>query len=440
MAWIPRFSLCGLLLAALLCAPLTAAAADKMQCFKTKKQNVRACKVDITSTPAPADGHNQPQATRDFTVVPNEVTRLVGWIEYDWMNCEPIDSGEWTVGVQPLRGATSTEIRMGSIGDCPGVQFPFNYMRYKWTAPASAPEKKDYFEATWRSQMFVNREKFNIAIAHVEVLGVDWNAGIINAKLWGRSGSSGVVEARFTGSPVNSPTFRSTSSEGPGTIELEFDRTEVRKAKYSELVVKWRTNPALEGKLTPSKPWNVLGNTRYSQYNVPHESACGATTGTYWIVDSLTTCNFTPVTLRVKFATQVHTNGTGVSLSHGTLKAGAATSMRNGTCSQNFPPGSTLEQLFLPVDSVTGSCNIALAANRSLAVYKKLGLKCNADVMLVNNANNTNFGARTREDTCPACNEGFNGTEGHIDHFTDTAACSGNTVGDLGNYWTVQTD
>lgn len=432
----PHAGLRRALLSLMCMAGLIAARDAQAECISGANGKM-LCRISATLSP---EGRVVPNATWAITVWPNRATRLLGWVRVDGNDCST-QSGSWMVTAPPAHGTTATEIVTLAIpsGTCAGTPAPYNFMVYTWTDGAEG-QTKDPFDATWMAGGDASSaEHFDITKAHVKVIDVDWITGHINAKLAAPSGATGVVEARFTGNPVNSPLFRSTGPEGSGQIALEFDRPEVRKAKYSKVTVTWKTNPVLEGKLTPGTPWNVLGNTRYSQYNVPHESACGTTTRTYWIVDSLTSCNFTPVTLRRNFAEQVHINGTGVSLSHGTLKAGAATSMAGGTCSHNFPPGSTLRQLFLPVADVTGSCNIPLVADSSLAVHKKLGLACNADVMLVNGSN-ANFGARIRHDTCPACNDGFNGTEGHIDHFTDTPACSGNAVGDLGNYWTVQTD
>ena len=115
----------------------------------------------------------------------------------------------------------------------------------------------------------------------------------------------------------------------------------------------------------------------------------------------------------------------------------SATSLRR-SCRGHFPDGATVNNSCLQVTGVIGSCNTALAAGTSVATHPTLNLACNANLALVQ-ASNANYGNKTRADTCPACSGDFNGTDGHIDSYSANQACTAHDVGDLGNYWTVQT-
>ncbi len=65
--------------------------------------------------------------------------------------------------------------------------------------------------------------------------------------------------------------------------------------------------------------------------------------------------------------------------------------------------------------------------------------KCNEALQLVNSSN-ANYGTRIAQDTCPGCNKDFNGTQGHIDNYTDHQYCDAHSNVDLGNFWSVQTN
>ncbi|WP_374563852.1 hypothetical protein [Ideonella sp.] len=396
------------------------------------------CLAAVSSSVAPGPGANGPLANRTATVMPNTATRLLGWVEYNRVDCTGV-SGSWAVNTPPTRGTTSTEIVMRTLsnGDCPGVQFPFNFMVYTWT---DADEKNltDAFDATWTSPSFTQPEHFDITRAHVEVQSVDLvNTGDVVLNLFGPTGSTGTVTATFSGTPVSAAPQTTSTSFGPGSATVRIDRPALRKSVYNKLTVTWNLSPkALTTKHKPATNWNVLGVVRYSQYNTPYESACGATTSNVFVVDSLTGCNFTATTLRSRFARQVNLNGTGVSLTNGTLKAGAATTLAT-SCDGHFPPGATEDNSYLQVADVRGACNVPLTADSSLATARHYGVPCNGPIELVA-SDNTHFGGRVRHDTCPACSGDFNGTEGHIDHYASAQACTSNSVGDLGNYWSIR--
>jgi hypothetical protein len=63
---------------------------------------------------------------------------------------------------------------------------------------------------------------------------------------------------------------------------------------------------------------------------------------------------------------------------------------------------------------------------------------CGDNLSLITSSN-TQQAMKYPEDFCPACNTGYNGTNGHIDNYSTSQACSGHSVGDYGNYWTADT-
>jgi hypothetical protein len=61
---------------------------------------------------------------------------------------------------------------------------------------------------------------------------------------------------------------------------------------------------------------------------------------------------------------------------------------------------------------------------------------CGDDILLVTSGN-ANQAEKSIADSCPACSGGFNGTSGHMDDYSSSQACSANSLGDYGNYWTA---
>lgn len=395
---------------------------------------VQRCAASAAEAGAPP-GRIGPQAVWQRSVLPNVEARMLGWVEYNRSTCVG-NSGAWTVDTAPTRGTTRTGIEQLPLnnGDCPGVLFPFNMMYYTWTDTGEA-NLTDSFSATWRSPSFTNAEQFDITRAHVKVESFDMASGELRLTLVGPSTLTGGVEVSFDGNPVSSA-VQAFDARGPGDFSATVDRPALRPSNYNRLVARWKAvDPPLTGRLEPPQPWQVLGTIRYSQYNVPAESACPAATRNVFIVDSLESCNFTASTLRARFATQVNLNGTGNSVAHGTLKAGAATRLGRA-CMGSFPPGAEVNNSYLQVPDVRGSCNVPLVADTSLAVARGAPIACRRELQLVTGAN-ANFGQRIRHDLCPACAGDFAGTDGHIDHFSGAEACSSNAVGDLGNFWST---
>ena len=120
----------------------------------------------------------------------------------------------------------------------------------------------------------------------------------------------------------------------------------------------------------------------------------------------------------------------------------AATAFRR-YCRGQFPRGANNGNTFLQVDSITGSCGTTVSEG-SVAVFPNptaatSPLRCGDDLQLVS-PDNSNFAERQVDDTCPACSGGFQGTDGHVDSYSSSQACTGHDVGDLGNCWTARTN
>lgn len=372
------------------------------------------------------------------TVLPNQKVDLSAWVEYNPFDCSLVSSGAWQVTTPPTKGDVSFGIYSDvlSNGDCPGVIFPYALISYTWTSSDEAATQ-DSFAAQWVSPDYVEPDTFVENLATVKIDKVDFAAGTASLTIDGPPEATGTLTLEFSGATAGTATLTTTESYASGSATPTLLRPSIPVGVYDTLKVKWNAStPQVFGKLTPPRPWNVLGSVRYSQYNVPVESACTGGSVSVWVVDSLTACNFTQVNLNSNFASQVNVNGTGQSSAHGTLKAGAATSLRR-SCRGHFPDGATLNTSYLQVSSVTGSCNTTLVADSSVATHPTQRLACGANLKLVR-PDNSNRADRTRADTCPACNTGFGGGDGHIDSFTASQACTAHDVGDLGQFWTVQ--
>ena len=153
-------------------------------------------------------------------------------------------------------------------------------------------------------------------------------------------------------------------------------------------------------------------------------------------MDSVDRCNFSAGTLRTSFISQTRNNGTGSSINFGLVKPARATALGR-YCLRRFPPDANLDNTFVQVSSVTGSCLSTLVPGTSVATADG---SCNAQELLVDNLTNAIYGSRRSADTCPACRlPNPPGIDGHIDNFTSSQSCSAHAVGDLGNFWTLQT-
>ena len=374
------------------------------------------------------------------TVLPNLQDDLEAWVEYNPLTCALVSTGQWTVTTPPQYGTTTlgTLVDVLGNGDCPGVLFTYALISYTWTSTDEAA-KVDNFAAQWSSPDFVEPETFTMNLATVTVSSIALDTGSAAFVIIGPAGATGTLTLEFSGANGAASQQTTSATYPTGNAAVTVQRPAIARGVYDTLKVKWNAStPPVSVTYNPPTAWNVLGTIRYSQYNAPNEASCTGGTAAVWVVDSLTACNFTAVNLVSSFVSQVNINGTGISTANGILKAGAATSLRR-SCRGHFPPGATLANSLLQVNAVIGSCNTALVAGSSVATHASLGLACGDGLELVQ-TNNANLAAKERDDTCPACSGGFQGADGHIDSYSANQACSGHGVGDLGRFWTVQTN
>jgi hypothetical protein len=260
-----------------------------------------------------------------------------------------------------------------------------------------------------------------------------WN-NQVSVTLSGSNSQTGPLTISLIGSSSTYSFQYGTSAVGPGTYNVTMNRPSIPADTYSYIQAVWKAPTADNGALKIR--WNVLGIIRHSQYNTPYESSCTSSVSPAWIINK-STCMFTPISIKSDFTSQVYINGTGVSTSYGILKY---TPGIKNECS--YPSGSDDSNTFLQVSSITGSCNkvlddtsVATNPNPTTDVTK---FGCGDNLSLITSANSQQA-MKYPEDLCPACNKGFNGTNGHIDDYSISQACSGHLVGDYGFFWTADT-
>lgn len=285
--------------------------------------------------------------------------------------------------------------------------------------------------------------------------------GIVTVNLTGPSGTSGDLTLSFTGSKQQySQTFPALQ---PGTHILDLTLSDVTADKYTSVDGTWATNiesvDALSYTLT--SPWIYFGYVRYTQYNVPYESACSGAPGGAWLVT--TSCTFTKIGLNSTFTSQAWLNGTGVSTSYGILKNAAAVNLgdQKGPCKGKYPSGAighgtTGGNTFEIVSSITGSCNKTLVDNQSAAVPASgsplksvplsglAALSC-GDQLNLDTGNNVSAYGRTAADLCSACSNSSTftgGTVGHVDSYSSSQTCQSGPgkLSDLGDFYSAKTN
>ncbi len=273
----------------------------------------------------------------------------------------------------------------------------------------------------------------------VKVTGASLYGNQLNVTLSGSSGENGprgLLTIRLNNTSGGSWSYAYGSGPvGPGTYNISLNRTDIPVGKYRSITAEWAVSPGtVSGNF--SITWDVYGVIRHSQYNTPTESGCGPATSQAWIINPAS-CSFSPVNLRSSFIGQTAQNGTGISINYGVLKY---------TPTQNqctYPQGANSSNTFRQVGSVTGACNRTLnsatvATNPNPGTNNGHVFDCDNNLAYVTGSNITQA-QKFFEDYCPACNAGFNGTNGHIDNYSDSQACSAGAVGDYGNFWTANT-
>lgn len=290
--------------------------------------------------------------------------------------------------------------------------------------------------------------------------------GNVGVKLTAPSNTSGDLYPVFhgadaTGTTIDYGPYFPSLSTGSQNVQLKFD--DVVPAIYGTADGAWYPSQTVNiPTYTLSTPWTYFRKIYYTQYNVPHESACSGSDANAWLVTSSvvkgkTTCKFTNIKLSAQFIAATWMNGTGVDLDGDILKSAAAVNLGDmQSCAGEYPTGAIGHgkaggNTFELVSSVVGSCNSTLAADQSLArPCTQVGKKCPAavlsgvralscgDQLNLDSGNYTTASTRSADDLCPACSDAstFHGADGHIDAFSSNTSCTGRAVGSLGFFYT----
>lgn len=372
------------------------------------------------------------QISSPRTVRPLQETYMKGWRERS-DNCQTTTLGGWTIITAPARGTLRTAIVSGPSSECPGTH-DFNTLYYTWTDRAQG-QLQDQFVAQWDSPSDSKRHFFTLTLIppEVSISSADIRANRVSVTLTGSgpSASAGRLTVRLIGAnnevsvPANGGAVLSA-----GTHTVSFNRPAIPIDIYSRVTATWSTAwaPILKSfTITPS--WKVLGVKRHTQYNTPTETSCSGGTRRAWLFDRA--CNFTQVQLNSQFFTAVKDNGSGKLPSGQLIKSAYSQDL----CSGKFPNGERSIS-FLKVAQIDGAC-LTVITPQSQAVFPHprtdpaASEKCGNTTVLVTGAN-ANKDVRNVADLCPICKN-----TNRIDNYSTLPGCTGNSVGDLGDFWTV---
>ncbi len=304
--------------------------------------------------------------------------------------------------------------------------------------------------------------------------------GNITVKLTAPSGTTGDLTLDFNGSSASGTELSQApfTALAPGSQELQLPFDSILPGIYP--MANGTRDATLPGTSTAQAvtvpdytlptPWTYFRKIFYTQYNIPHESACSGNDVDAWLVSKdivrgKTTCSFKRIKLNSQFIKATWRNGTGVSEHYGTLKNAAAVKLGDAqNCVGQYPPGAIGHSkaggnTFEVVASVTGACpNQTLVKGQSLAMpCTQIGKQCPVSILSgvqvlscgdqlnLDSGNYATAFTRTVDDKCPACsdtspfsdeNSPMYGADGHIDAFSSNTSCTGKGVGNLGSFYT----
>ena len=299
--------------------------------------------------------------------------------------------------------------------------------------------------------------------------------GIVTVKLTAPSSTKGDLNLDFNGADANglelSQVPFTALAPGSQNLKLPFDKT-ILPGIYPMANGTWdATVPSVAEvqsvtvpDYTLPTPWTYFRKVRFTQYNVPHESACTGDEVKAWTIDD--NCNFNQIWLQSDFVDAAWLNGTGITRSNVILKNAAAVypglGSKQARCkstqfggkvkwpvgAQGYSPGNTFEV----VNAVTGSCSISLNNHQSAAMPVDpdtmdsvmlsgvMALSCKDRIVLDKETYTTAY-TETVADKCKACSNPktfTGGADGHVDSYTSNPAChtGPGTIGDLGYFYT----
>ena len=293
---------------------------------------------------------------------------------------------------------------------------------------------------------------------------VDLNAGKIYVTLSGQNKAALLTNQISTSSNQSTLLGSHSGASAGSSFADSLRRTSLPVGQYGSVTSTWD-----DITVTVPVSFYVLGNTRFSQYNIPNESQCSANPQQAWIIYAIdTACHYKSAMLGAQFIAQTNTNGTGISVSNQVLKG------LNGLGSDypcpSAPGGNTdgtntfaaVDSGGVPITTITGAGTFTDSSAKkhhyvlsdatgfpnqftnnnprpgSLARDpKSTTLQFGDQILMVDSNDSPSPDIRVIEDLCPVCNRGFGapdwpGTVAHIDSFNSSGTCSAVGVGDYG--------
>jgi hypothetical protein len=242
----------------------------------------------------------------------------------------------------------------------------------------------------------------------------------------------------------------------PGSaLTYNLQRASLAPGQYGAVTANWD-----DLNVTVPVSFNVIGNTRFSQYNVPYGSQCPSNPQPVWVIYKMDNayCYYESALMGSKFITQTKINGTGVSNSFGVIKgygAGAANICLPGGNDNGSHTFFAVDAGGNPIAKVTGTCHNTVLSDGTnfpnplvnnnppagtLATFPgDIRYACSDQIMMVDPGSNR-FDLRTVQDACPGCDPSSYGpgtqwpsAVAHIDTFNSSQTCNPNDLGDYGN-------
>jgi len=308
----------------------------------------------------------------------------------------------------------------------------------------------------------------------------DLQNAVLSVSLSAPSGTTGDLVPDFHGTDASGTAIDSgpdIPSLAPGQQDVDLDFDSIGPAVYTRADGNWyplapSASSPVTLNITPYTfpiPWTYFRKVFYTQYNVPHESACAGGDSDAWIVSTSTVkgktvCSFQKMKLNSQFIAATWLNGTGVDGDGDILKNAVAVNLgssRGEVCYGQYPEGAVGHgngNTFEIVSSITGSCSRTLVPDQSVAIpCAQAGSRCLPSVLSgvqalscgsqlnLDSGDHTTAYTRTAADLCPACSNTsaffdesspMNGADGHIDAFSSNVSCTGKGVGSLGFFYT----
>ena len=218
------------------------------------------------------------------------------------------------------------------------------------------------------------------------------------------------------------------SELGPGTYgNISLQRATLPAGQYGTVTATWGSFS-----LPVNVAFNVLGTTRFSQYNTTAEVSCTQPAVPVYVFINNTQggCYGFFGTVKSDFLAYTVLNGSGLSADYGLVKPWAATWLKSNTPKVPDPcpvpplPGLSANNTLVAVTQNTGQCyTMNMVAGTSLATY--LGpldsgspWNCGDNVLLVDPNTGKANSVRVVQDRCPACVDGA-----HIDAYSANTSC-----------------